>query len=100
MQKRNLLLLLVALTSVPTLYHTPLRFARHTGHYNAKSTGKAINTGGDKEARTPGLSSAIAALYQLSYIPKDKANDIIPSQRCKGSIFAPTTLFAFGKYIR
>jgi len=28
-----------------------------------------IDTGGDKEARTPDLGSAIAALYQLSYIP-------------------------------
>ena len=69
MQKRNLLLLLVALTFVPTLYHIPLRFARHYVHYSAKSTGEAINTDGDKEARTPDLSSAIAALYQLSYIP-------------------------------
>ena len=32
--------------------------------------------GGDEGARTPDLDSAIVALSQLSYIPKDK--DIIP----------------------
>ena len=37
----------------------------------------SIDTGGDKEARTPDLGSAIAALYQLSYIPVNKVHDTI-----------------------
>lgn len=42
--------------------------------------------GGDKGTRTPGLSIANAALYQLSYIPK--ANSILQQIRrdCKGFV--------------
>ncbi len=42
-----------------------------------RSDDSRLDTGGDKEARTPDLGSAIAALYQLSYIPVNKAHDII-----------------------
>lgn len=60
---------------------------------NPKSTDSIRDTGGDKEARTPDLGSAIAALYQLSYIPLNKANDIILSERCKGSILVMSRSF-------
>ena len=46
-------------------------------HETQKRNGRKLDTSGDKEARTPDLGSAIAALYQLSYIPVNKAHDII-----------------------
>ena len=48
-------------------------------HETQEKYEQTLDTGGDKEARTPGLGSAIAALYQLSYIPVNKAHDTILS---------------------